>query len=325
MKAVETVCKASMSWMSVKRIAQQGLTHPFGDHRTVKQAFPAAIDTKEADPFLMCDYFDVKESKGPVEDPDEFPIDWHPHRGFDICSYLRSGIGRHGDSLGNRETYETPGMQWMSTGSGVVHAEGGATPKGQLVQGFQIWINVPADSKMQDPRYGTVPTDELPQQSIAEGATARVLAGHAFGVKGPFQTVQPVQMIDFELEPNSRISFDVEKGLDTAIVYVYEGEFSGINQEQGAETAKVEAGNVVLLDASSDLRRGVELTTPANSFGKALLFAGKKLREPIAWHGPIVMNTQQQVQETLKELRSGKFPPVRVDWDYKRVASKPKD
>jgi quercetin 2,3-dioxygenase len=95
-----------------------------------------------SDPFLMCDYFHMTETEPPVTNPDLFPIDWHPHRGFDIASYMKSGVGRHGDSLGNRETYETPGMQWMSTGSGVVHAEGGATPKGTMVQGFQIWINV---------------------------------------------------------------------------------------------------------------------------------------------------------------------------------------
>lgn len=91
--------------MSVKQIVMQGLTHPFGDERTVKQAFPAAIDTKEADPFLMCDYFNALETKGQSDDPDEYPVDWHPHKGFDICSYLKSGIGHHADSLGNRVTY----------------------------------------------------------------------------------------------------------------------------------------------------------------------------------------------------------------------------
>ena len=123
--------------MKILQVAEQGLTHPFGDERTVQQAFPAGIDTKAADPFLMCDYFNAKETKGLLSDvdDDDFPVDWHPHRGFDICSYLRSGTGRHGDSLGNRETYETPGMQWMSTGSGVVHAEGGGNEKGQMVQG----------------------------------------------------------------------------------------------------------------------------------------------------------------------------------------------
>jgi quercetin 2,3-dioxygenase len=174
----------------------------------------------------MCDYFDMVETSGPVLDPDDFPIDWHPHRGFDIASYLKSGIGRHGDSLGNRETYATLEMQWMSTGSGVVHAEGGATPKGLMVQGFQIWINVPANQKMNDPRYGTVPTDELPTVNVGTGVTARVLAGTSFGVTGPFQTMQPVQMIDIELQNGSELTIDVPQNLDTAMLYVYEGKFA---------------------------------------------------------------------------------------------------
>jgi redox-sensitive bicupin YhaK (pirin superfamily) len=152
--------------MGIKNIVKEGITRPFGDARTVKQAFPAAINSHESDPFLMCDYFDVTESKGKAQHDDDFPVDWHPHRGFDIASYLKTGIGRHGDSLGHRGTFDTPGMQWMSTGSGVEHAEGGANDKGQLIQGFQIWINVPAQHKMDDPRYGTVPTKDLPLVQI---------------------------------------------------------------------------------------------------------------------------------------------------------------
>jgi redox-sensitive bicupin YhaK (pirin superfamily) len=318
---------ATGSIMDIVRVAQQGITHPFGDHRTVKQAFPAGIDTKAADPFLMCDYFDAKESQGKAKHDDEFPIDWHPHRGFDICSYLKSGTGRHGDSLGNRETYETPGMQWMSTGSGVVHAEGGANEKGQSVQGFQIWINVPAGKKMDDPRYGTVPTKDLPLVNVDLGFSARVLAGNAWGVTGPFATVQDVLMIDLELDnqgDGTSITtgcLDVTKDLDTAMLYIYEGAMRVNSQE-----TIIEAGNIVLFDASSDEKRGIELATikDSSSGGKAILFAGKKLKEPVAWHGPIVMNTQRQIQETLRELRSGEFPPIRVDWDYKRIATRPK-
>lgn len=319
MKALSSVCQAAMV-MPIKRIAQQGLTHPFGDERTVKQAFPAAIASTEADPFLMCDYFDATETKGPTDDPDVFPVDWHPHRGFDIASYLKSGIGRHGDSLGNRETYQTTGMQWMSVGSGVVHAEGGATPKGTTIQGFQIWINVPSDKKMEDPRYGTVPTQDLPLVSIDEGVEARVLAGEAFGVTGPFETVQPVQMIDVEMQAHSEFLMDVASRLDTTLLYVYEGELSSLNNH---EETVVAPGSVILLDASSDEERGIYLKTGGTQ-AKVLVFAGKKLNEPIAWHGPIVMNTQEQIRDTLKELRSGEFPPVRVDWDYRHVASKPK-
>lgn len=316
-EVVVTVCRAKMTWMTLKSVAKQGITHPFGDARTVKQAFPAGIETKESDPFLMCDYFDVKESKGKAKHKDDFPVDWHPHRGFDIATYLRTGTGRHGDSLGNRGTFDTPGMQWMSTGSGVVHAEGGANEKGQLVQGFQIWVNVPAKRKMDDPRYGTVPTQDLPMVEVAQGVRGRVLAGEALGVTGPFQTVQSIQMIDFELDADSGVTFSVADGMDTAILYIYEGVIASLNTRKN-----IEGGYVALLDACCNEKRDVELIASSNG-AKVMLFAGKKLMEPVAWHGPIVMNTQAQVVETLQEIRSGQFPPKRVKWNYKRISSEP--
>lgn len=310
--------------MNVKRIVKEGITRPFGDERTVKQAFPSAIPAEQADPFLMCDYFNMENDASIEYGDDDFPVGWHPHRGFDIASYIKTGVGRHGDSLGNRETFSTPGMQWMSTGSGVEHAEGGGGGGGGKMQGFQIWINVPSDRKMDDPRYGTVPTEELPVQEIAPGVTARVLAGAAFNdaSTGPFETVQPVQMVDFELECNSQVTFNVAEGLDTTLLYLYEGTLTGVNEQDNDAASSIPRGSVIQLDATSDDARHVQLKTSDGA--KVIMFAGKKLNEPIAWHGPIVMNTQEQIRQTFTELRSGKFPPVRVDWDYKRIASKPK-
>src|SRR3989338_2516513 len=131
--------------MSVLRIGHAKKTYPTGDPRfSVMQAFPAAIPATESDPFLMCDHFGPTISKGLATDPDEFPIDWHPHRGMDILTYMTEGIGRHGDSLGNREEFNSPGMQWISVGSGIEHAEGGGTPAGETQTGYQIWVNVPS-------------------------------------------------------------------------------------------------------------------------------------------------------------------------------------
>ena len=316
---VTNVCQLAMSsLMGVRRVAKAGVTHPFGDARTVQQAFPAGISEQEADPFLMCDYFNSVEKNGPVSHPDEFPVDWHPHRGFDIASYLKSGVGRHGDSLGNRETYATPGMQWMNTGSGVVHAEGGATAKGVRMQGFQIWINVPKENKMDKPDYGTVTPDLLPKLSVGDGGVteSRVLAGAMFDQTGPFRTKQDVQMVDLELESGSTIETSIADGLDTALLYVYEG---GLSDANGQEAKKQ---SVVVLDASDDAARGIKLTGGEEKSG-VLLFAGKKLKQPIAWRGPIVMNTQEQIMDTFRELRSGIFPPVRVDWNYKQIAAEP--
>lgn len=215
-------------------------------------------------------------------------------------------------------------MQWMSTGSGVEHAEGGATPVGQLIEGFQIWINVPADKKWMSPRYGTVPPHELSLiPLVVSGSGVRVLAGEAFGTKGPFETVQPVQMMDFELQPSHQVAFSIADGLDTTIVYVYDGDLNQLN-DWNQESSIISTGSVILMDASSQDKRGMGMTAGPNG-AKIMVFAGQKLREPIAWHGPIVMNTHEQATETIREIRSGQFPPARVPWDYKKIETKPKE
>jgi hypothetical protein len=314
------------SLMPIQTITRQGVSRPFGDERTVKQAFPNPISSEQSDPFLMCDYFDLP-STGMAQHPDDFPINWHPHSGFDICSYLKKGLGRHGDSLGNRETFEAPGMQWISTGSGIEHAEGGATPAGQAMEGFQIWINVPADKKQLDPRYGTVPTPKLPALPLNGGnSTVRVLAGQAFETTGPFQTVQPVQMLDFELQSSDKISFPIADDFDTTILYVYDGELTHLNHQAAShsQSSVIPRGSVILMDASMPDKRHIELKASTKG-ANVMVFAGRKLRQPIAWHGPIVLNTQDEVTKTIRAIRSGQFPPVRVQWDYKKIASKPKE
>ena len=115
------------------------VTYPSGDPNfAVLQAFPSAFTAEEADPFLMCDDFGPERSKGKVTEPDSFPLGWHPHRGQDVLTYLTRGVGRHGDSMGNREEFNSPSMQWICAGSGIEHAEGGGTPKGEWQQGFQV-------------------------------------------------------------------------------------------------------------------------------------------------------------------------------------------
>jgi redox-sensitive bicupin YhaK (pirin superfamily) len=246
---------------------------------------------------------------------------------------MKVGRGRHADSLGNREEFDSPGMQWMSTGSGVYHAEGGANKKGERMQGFQIWINVPGDKKLDEPRYGTVQPKDLPIVQVSgDHCSARVLAGDFLGAKGPFTTVQPVQMVDFELSSSSTagesssesvaVTFDIADELDTAMILVYEGSLASLN-ENNEEISK---GSVVLLDASDKDKRGiVTKTLPGGQSASFMLFAGKRLDQPIAWQGPIVMTDEYEIANTMSELRGGFFPPVRVDWDYRRLSSKPDD
>ena len=228
-------------------------------------------------------------------------------------------MGRHADSLGNRETFSAPGMQWCSVGSGIEHAEAGGTPAGQNTTGFQLWINVPKGRKMDDPRYGTVPSEAMPVLTLPGGVVARVLAGPLGDVTGPFETVQAVSMVHYDLPPGASVTHTVGPTLDNAMVFSFRG---------GVEVAGAASGigenQVGRFDASDAAVRDVTLTAGAAGAG-VLLFAGKMLKEPISWHGPVVMNTREEVEKAFQEMRRGAFPPVRVPWDYRRLAAFPAD
>lgn len=265
-----------------------------------------------------------------MTDPDEFPVGWHPHRGMDLCSYVISGKGRHADSMGNRGSFPTPGMQWLSAGSGIEHAEGGGTPVGEALEGFQIWINVPAHEKMKDPSYGTT-TEPLPLMIPADGVTLRLLAGVAgtsaqepqqegdegAALSGPFVTTAPVQMVDLMLAAGATYVHTVPAALDNCLVYVYRG----AGWLAGEALAM---HHVARLDATSADLRQFSLTAGPDGLA-VLVCAGKRLDDPIAWRGPIVMNTQQELERAFSEYRSGKFLRKRTAWDYKRLAAFPDD
>ena len=337
-----------LKFMRILRLAPAGITHPFGDARTVTQAFPSAIPSKESDPFLMCDHF-AMPSPGVSTHPDDFPVAWHPHRGMLVLTYLKTGTGRHADSLGNRETFETPGLQWIMAGSGIEHAEGGGTSADMEQCGFQIWVNLPSANKMMDPIYGTEPPEKIPLRDLFlksedEGFTfsetihgnscsatgnnnnnslvrARLLAGTFDGYVGPIQSIAKIQMMDLEVDAGGTYVHMVPKGMDTCMVYVYEGGMV-MNQSQ-----LVKQKHIVLLDASTTnedpMAFHVHVPVEFTQGAKAMIFIGKKLAEPIVWRGPIVMNTQEEIVQCMQEIRSGKFPPVRASWDYKRVQTKP--
>ncbi|CAM9504476.1 unnamed protein product, partial [Ectocarpus fasciculatus] len=295
--------------------------HPTGDPRfAVMQAFPSAFSAEESDPFLMCDHYGPTVSKGAVADPDEFPVGWHPHRGMDICSYIISGTGRHADSLGNRGTFPTPGVQWISVGSGIEHAEGGGTAAGEVLEGFQIWINVPAGRKMDDPSYGTS-AEPLPLLSPSAGVGLRVVSGRPGGdggAAGPFKTSTPVQMVDIALEGGASYTHVVDpEELDNCLVYIYKGD--GVLQGE-----PIRMHEAARLDASDPTARGVRLEAGAAGLA-AIVFAGKRLNEPVAWRGPIVMNTDVELQRAFHEYRSGVFLRKKADWDYRLWAAFPQE
>eukprot|EP01062_Namystynia_karyoxenos_P056092 TRINITY_DN47048_c0_g1_i1.p1 TRINITY_DN47048_c0_g1~~TRINITY_DN47048_c0_g1_i1.p1 ORF type:complete len:336 (+),score=82.37 TRINITY_DN47048_c0_g1_i1:88-1008(+) len=301
--------------MRVISVNKSQKAFPTGDPKfCVNQPFPGTIAAEDADPFLMCDHFGPTPSKGVVKDPDEYPVGWHPHRGMDIVTYLRSGRGRHADSLGNREEFATPGMQWISVGSGIEHAEGGGTPEGEMQLGFQIWVNVPSARKMDDPRYGTVPPEEIPLRELASGVHGRLLAGSNAGHVGPFRTVQPVQIMDISVQAGARYTHVVPPELDNCMAYVFRGGAS-----IGGST--VDALHVIHLDATQAAREVTFVGGPEGA--DIMFFAGKRLKQPIAWHGPFVMTTDAEIHQTISECRRGAFPPKRVQWDYKRAAARP--
>jgi quercetin 2,3-dioxygenase len=173
---------------------------------------------------------------------------------------------------------------------------------------------------MDDPRYGTVLPDEIPIVKFGEHTFARVMAGRMTSeadgeLRGPFQTVQDVQMIDYNVFPLDSVSHFVPIELDNSLMFVYAGEGT-INGQQ------VSPHDVIRFDASTVDKRGIAIS--AGSTGLAgIIFSGKMLRQPIAWHGPFVMTTDQEIKDTIKEYRSGTFLKKRADWDYKRIATKP--
>lgn len=170
---------------------------------------------------------------------------------------------------------------------------------------------------MDDPRYGTVAPDQLPTVALGPGVSARLLAGPLGGAVGPFQTVQPVQLVHFSLEPSATVTHAVPAGMDNAIVYT----FTGSAEVSGAPLPLHTAAR---LDASDACVR--ELTLSAGAHGAdVMLFAGKRLDQPIAWHGPFVMTTQEEIAKTIGEMRAGRFPPKRVPWDYRKLAAFPAD
>lgn len=309
---------ATPRFIPCKALRAAQVFHPFPNSAEgVMRPFPSiqAVSRTEADPFLLCDHFGPTVSTGKATDPDQFDTDWHPHRGMDLMTYITEGVGRHADSMGNRGEFASPGLQWISCGSGIEHAEGGGTPVGQRIQGFQVWINVPGARKFDDPRYGTCGSRALPTITDTPGVTIRVLAGESKGVSGPFKTVQSVQMVDIIVDGGATATHAVPEGFDTALLYCHAGagSLNGI--------VSIAAHGVAVLDASSPSRQ-FSLTGSAGGVS-AILFAGKRINEPIAWERTFVMTTKEDVRASVEGFKRGTLPSVRAPWDYKRISAFP--
>jgi quercetin 2,3-dioxygenase len=266
--------------------------------------------TKEFDPFLLLDDF---RNDNPADYLAGFP--WHPHRGIETITYVLAGSVEHGDSLGNKGKMTAGDVQWMTAGSGILHQE---MPKGDeqgRMHGFQLWANLPASLKMTDPRYQDIPSSAIPEVTEDDGTTARIICGNFWGKKGPVEGVAAdPSYVDVSVPPNQRKRLKIEHTRNAfAYVFAGSGTFRDGSSPRAVLTEKVDkpdakpvydAGNhsLVLFD------RGDEITVHAGPEGiRFLLVSGKPIEEPVAWYGPIVMNTQAELRQAMNELNAGTF------------------
>ncbi|MGE4453082.1 MAG: pirin family protein [Sphaerochaeta sp.] len=244
-------------------------------------------DTKEFDPFLMLDAFDSKDSDDYIKG---FP--WHPHRGIETVTYLIDGEIEHGDSLGNRGTINEGCCQWMTGGSGIIHQE--MPQKSDSMLGCQLWINLPKKDKMTEPAYRDIRAHQIPLVRET-GTEVRVISGSYHGTDGPEQgDYVKTTYLDVKLDANQAWSLDVPTD-HTLFIYVVRGSLHTDGQEVPFHRAAL-------------FGQGDTLSLAAGSEGaRFFLFAGKPLSESIAWAGPIVMNTPEELRLARQELQDGTF------------------
>jgi hypothetical protein len=248
------------------------------------------------DPFLLLDDF---HSSNPVEYLAGFP--WHPHRGIETITYILQGRVEHSDSMGNKGVIGAGEVQWMTAGSGIIHQEMPQTSPTGMNWGFQLWANLPAADKMMAPRYRDVKASDIPEVVLDSGAKIKIISGEVQGIQGPVRDiVTDPKFLDVWLPVDSTFTHAVESGY-TVFVYVYEGE----GYFDDADQQRVACGpeNVVLFEQAGN-QICVKTKEQAVRF---LLLSGKPLNEPVAWRGPIVMNTKEELQVAFDEYQSGNF------------------
>jgi quercetin 2,3-dioxygenase len=262
------------------------------------------------DPFLLLDDF---RSDVPAQYEKGFP--WHPHRGIETVTYLLRGEVEHGDSLGNSGVISPGDVQWMTAGSGIIHQEmPKGDPKGSM-HGFQLWANLPAASKMMEPRYRGVTNAEIPEVIDTTGATVKVIAGTVGGVTGPVRdVVTKPEYLDVTVAPGQTFTHPTPRG-HTVFAYVIGGKavfcqekdpYAYEREGEGyfdMERERLIGDRHLVLFGDGD---AVSVTAEADAV-RFLLISGKPIHEPVAWHGPIVMNTQDELRVAFEELSKGTF------------------
>ena len=263
------------------------------------------------DPFLLLDDF---RSDDPSKYLPGFP--WHPHRGIETITYVLAGSVDHGDSLGNRGTLKGGDVQWMTAGSGILHQE---MPKGNAkgqMHGFQLWANLPGHLKMTQPRYQDVRSNDIPEVIDDDGTVVRVIVGEFWGKRGPVDGIAAdPQYLDISVPAGVKKTFRIDT-YRRAFAYVFQGAgaFADASKPTGVLLEKEVAGeevNIRDLSGNRTLIRfgtGDEVTVQAGPDGiRFLLISGAPIDEPVAWHGPIVMNTREELMQAMRDLQNGTF------------------
>ena len=295
-----------MSIRAVKRIAEATPTMEGAGVR-LRRAFGFG-DTSEFDPFLMMDDF---RGDKPSDYSAGFP--WHPHRGIETITYVLAGEVEHADSLGNRGTLGPGSVQWMTAGRGILHQE---MPRGDAagrMHGFQLWANLPSSLKMTAPRYQDISAPDIPEVTDDDGVVARVICGEFWGAKGPVEGVAAdPRYLDVSVPPRKRKALKVET-YRQAFAYIFAGSCRFLNASEPFGVLREVDDDVLVRDKVGNrslvvFGAGDEVVVQAGDEGvRFLLVSGAPIREPVAWHGPIVMNTQAEIRQAMAELRSGTF------------------
>ncbi|MFI5167758.1 MAG: pirin family protein [Thermoanaerobaculales bacterium] len=297
-----------MSIRPIKRLSQPTPTiEGAGVH--LRRAFGFG-DTRETDPFLLLDDF---RNDRPEDYLAGFP--WHPHRGIETITYVLAGTVEHGDSLGNKGALGAGDVQWMTAGSGIIHQE---MPKGDpagKMHGFQLWANLPSSLKMTAPRYQDVKGADVPEVTDDDGTKVRVVCGSFWGVTGPVDGIAAdPHYLDVWVPPGKKKTIPVETTRHAfAYVFAGSGKFANASPPRGVLTDRVGAWNTPEWERAENrclvlFDRGDEVTVQAGDEGmRFLLVSGKPLQEPVAWYGPIVMNTQAELKQAFAQLQDGTF------------------
>ncbi len=298
--------------MTIRRIAKVFKSHSTieGAGVHLKRAFGYS-QVPQFDPFLMLDDF---HTSNPDEYLPGFP--WHPHRGIETITYVLEGLVEHGDSMGNAGVIGAGDVQWMTAGSGIVHQEMPKESPTGTMWGFQFWANLPASQKMMSPRYREVKASDIPEVALDYGVKVKVVAGEVAGVQGPVRdiVIEPA-MLDITVPPGTLFSHTTPVG-HTLFMYILEGagyfddcrdayayEVVGHGWTDVERRCICERETVVLFERSGDT---VQVTTTEQPV-RFLLVSGKPLNEPVAWYGPIVMNTQEELRVAFEEFNNGSF------------------